>query len=203
MIAFIDADEFLVPTIDQSLDKIVCNLFSKFNDIAATRLSKYDSREIGGIGVNWKIYGTNHHVAKPQGFIIENYLLRGETEANRHIKSIVNPRAVVSWINPHFANYFSDYRSVSQTGLYLSGPFCYTENASPIRINHYFYKSVEEFKFRLKRKKCDIVISEEELAASIEQSLNEAELYNQIEDAIACRYVDQVKQELAQNGYKL
>ena len=196
-LAYIDADEFIVPTTDQPIFQIVDNIFETLNESAA----KYESRIVGGIGVNWKLYGTSNHETKPQGLVIENYTLRGDTDANRHIKSIVNPRAVARWTNPHFAVYLPDYRSCSQNGLYLSGPFCNIENDSPLRINHYFYKSVEEFKFRINRKKCDIYISNEDLALAINKSLAEAGQHNLIEDRTACRFADQVKAELIQNGY--
>lgn len=198
-IAFIDADEFLVPVSDEPLPDIVDSVFNRLTEVA----SQYESRQIGGIGVNWKVYGTSHHEAKPSGLVIEDYTLRGETTANRHIKSIVNPRAVDRWINPHYALYLSGYRSVSQNGFYLSGPFCNVENANPLRINHYFYKSVEEFKFRINRKKCDVKITDAELQMSINNALARSEEYNEIEDKIACRFADRVKAELLANGCTL
>ena len=56
-LAYIDADEFIVPTIDAPICQLVEMTFDRLNETA----SKYESRIIGGIGVNWKVYGTSNH----------------------------------------------------------------------------------------------------------------------------------------------
>ena len=196
---FIDADEFLVSELNELIYETVDNMFNRLRQ----KNYLFNREQVGGIGINWKVYGTSKHITKPAGLLIRNYLYRGETDINRHIKSIIDPRLVNSMGNPHFAQYKQGYKCVSQSGLEINGPFFDNENSSPLRINHYFYKSEEEFKFRLKRKKADVSISEKELSTILQAMLAEAEIYNQIEDRIALKYAEAVESELKQNGFSI
>ena len=82
-IAFIDADEFIV-----------------VEDIPLPDLMK-DYEEYAGLGVNWRIYGSSGHDRRPEGNIIDNFVFRAKLafDANRHIKTIANPRLIESCCN--------------------------------------------------------------------------------------------------------
>lgn len=135
--AFIDMDEFLMPT----------KPFESISEICS-RLILNSSKGAVGVGVNWAVYGSSHHEKKTQGFIIENYIWRGENYhwANFHIKTICNPRMVKDYISPHYPLYKLGGYSISEsTGERLYGWFCHTVEYRNMRINHYFTKAKEEF----------------------------------------------------------
>ena len=195
-LAFIDADEFIVTELDEPVFETVNKLFDKFTDWPFLQ-----GKNPGALGINWNVFGTNGHIAKPEGLVIENYIRKGNTEANNHIKSIVNPRVVKRINNPHYAELPANYCTVSQKGSTIQGPFFPDGSVSPLKINHYFYKSEEEFRKRLFRKKADIQISEEALRKHIEYNLQQAYIYNEIVDKSALKFADKVKAELQNKGY--
>jgi len=83
--AFIDADEFLVPV-------------KKENNLIDI-LQKYEEKKLSALGVYWVCYGTSGHILEPSGLVIENYKYRMKYNhqlpnhythvPNKHIKSIV------------------------------------------------------------------------------------------------------------------
>lgn len=90
-IAFIDADEFLMPVRNDSLSEILD-----------------DFKTYAGIGINWVVFDSNGHDKKPDGLVIENYTrveADFDCERCRVIKSIVNPRKVKFCYHPHFFVY--------------------------------------------------------------------------------------------------
>jgi len=106
-----------------------------------------------GIGIHWVIYGYSDHWEKPEGLVIENYTK--SAGVNDYVKSIVNPRTVISFSHPHFAIHFFGIMCVNENGI----PTGYTKNVTEkatfediqkIRINHYRTKSYSEYKERLK-----------------------------------------------------
>lgn len=134
----IDADEFLYSYHnDKKIYEIVDNIMAK-------------NLNVGGVVVNWLCYGSNGHTYKPQGLVIENYTKRGyeSFSHNLNFKTIVNPRKVVCYINPHYAIYKNKIYAVNTNMKRIDG--CPMNNIddmdfSLLRINHYFTKSREEF----------------------------------------------------------
>jgi hypothetical protein len=57
-IAFIDGDEFLFPTKDESI---------------AEALAGYKNQRLSALGVYWKCFGSNGHIREPEGMLLENY----------------------------------------------------------------------------------------------------------------------------------
>lgn len=108
---------------------------------------------VGGIGINWRVYGTSFHDTKQSGGLIGNYTYRAADEyaGNVHIKTICNPRAVVGVPNPHFCNYKNGWSQISEKGTIFQGPFFCDASCSKLRINHYESKSREELLAKLKR----------------------------------------------------
>ena len=101
---------------------------------------------MGALALNWIIFGSGNNETKQEGLVIERFKYRSEKDfdRNHHIKSIVNPRKVVVFRNPHFAFLQKGYHSYSVTGEQVEDAF--VENISlDIRINHYFCKSKEEY----------------------------------------------------------
>ena len=181
-IAFIDADEFIVTKLDEPVFKTVDNMFNSYNT---------DSK-MSALGINWRIFGTNHHKERPDGLVIDNYILYGNTDDNRHIKSIINPRLCNSIDNPHYGLYQKDCYCKSQNGDIIHGPFYidYDKNYTPLRIHHYIFKSLEDFKFRLFKKKSSHSISDKE------------DLYNaNKDDYLLDKYGQDIKHNMIVHGY--
>lgn len=135
--AFIDMDEFLMPTdYGKKLNKVVEDIVYSAGGGAA------------GVGVNWAIYGTSGFKKKQTGLIIENYRYRAENEyyLNFHIKCVCNPRLVVNYISPHYPLYIRGGYSVKEAyGSRITGWGANRVIYKNLRINHYYTKSEEEY----------------------------------------------------------
>ena len=109
--------------------------------------------EAGGIGVNWCIFGSNGHITKPEGGVLENYTRRSEDDFpnNKHIKTICDPMKVLAVHHVHYPFYRRGFLNLDENGRTITGPFTETVSFSKIRINHYFGKSLEEFKAKRAR----------------------------------------------------
>ena len=148
--AFIDADEFIYPQENKSIKEVL-------NEI----LSINGNAE--GIVINWQIFGSsNQEKADFSKGVLERFVYKAKSdfEANRQIKSIVNPRCVELIINPHFVRYYEGKFSINENGTpilsFLNDP-C---SVNKICINHYFTKSKEEYLNKMGRGKADNVFDE-------------------------------------------
>ncbi len=154
LIAFVDADEFIMPCDEIAAAVHIENLFK--------------DKSIGALGINWKVFGTNGHQTKPEGTVLSSYSLASSDTRlrNHYIKSVYKPEAVTS-IYPHRAVLKKGYRYINADNEDIT--FCEWENLTPtknnqtsgvtkimcknkLRINHYVLKSVEEFTNKKKRK---------------------------------------------------
>jgi len=138
-IAFIDADEFIV-----------------VEDTPLPDLMK-DYEEYAGLGVNWRIYGSSGHDRRPEGNIIDNFVFRAKLafDANRHIKTIANPRLIESCWQPHAFKYTENY-CVTENKELIDFPLTPYHSSKKIYINHYYCKSKEDFEEKQKRARVDI-----------------------------------------------
>ena len=139
-IAFIDADEFIVPKEPVSLPEF---------------LVPYEP--YGGLGINWLVFGSNGHVAKPAGPQIESYTTRTEKSnpINDHIKSIVQPKYVKPIPSgPHHFHYKLGKFSVNEDFKRFKGPYS-PHSTNKIQLNHYWLRSETDFKEKLQRGRAD------------------------------------------------
>lgn len=195
--AFIDADEFLVTVQDTPLCETVDQLF----ELGDRRIHHAVCGRCGGIGVNWRVYGTSFHKTKPEGLVIENYVYRAkdDCEENANIKTICNPRIAKEFRhNPHCVAYESRHYCVSENGSYIPNAFFYDGMCKKIRINHYYSKSEEELSQRLKKGKADQkkVFTEKEIQDRI-QAVRDS--YNEVYDPVMEPYIDKIKERLGKN----
>lgn len=145
LLLMIDADEFLFiknPNID--LEKTINEFFLK-------------NPQVGGIGINWLIFGSSHYLHKPQGLVTQNFIYRSKFmfDVNYHIKTLCDPTKVAGFLNPHYPEYLSGYYSVNVDEKKINGAFSKPIIDPPIRINHYFTKSKEEFMKKRQRGMAD------------------------------------------------
>lgn len=141
----IDADEFL---------------FIKNNDDSLIDIIKQevmDKADVGGLAINWLIYGSSYYEKRQPGLVTQTFVNRShyDFEKNKHIKTLVNPDVVAGFLNPHFPIYIGNYHSVNVTGKSVEGPFSKPVKDPRIRLNHYFTKSKEEFKKKRSRGMAD------------------------------------------------
>lgn len=118
--AFIDIDEFLYSPNGTEIKKII------------TKYSFYSC-----IQANWYLFGTSEHKEKPQGLVIDNYIIR-QKHLNEHYKSIVKSGTGYKFINPHTC--------------IVNGEAI---NPEDLVINHYWTKSEEECKAKFERGRAD------------------------------------------------
>jgi hypothetical protein len=138
-IAFLDADEFLIPRTAQ---------------ILATLLHRH--AEAAGIAFNWLIFGTSGLAKLTPGSVMTTLTRRSpvEFDVNRHVKSIVRPGAVRRVLNPHAFELDGDtihpdgaLVAWDSPGVVAAG----TAHHETWRINHYFLRSAAHWTRRLAR----------------------------------------------------
>lgn len=141
-IAFIDADEFIVPLKTRLFN------FLKAYDLCV------------GICVNWVMFDSNGYEKKPVNkLVIETYtrVHKNFSQDNMHIKSIVNPKYVKYFVNPHYPLFKSFKSKVNENSKKIRLAWTNPKDYSirQIRINHYFSKSREEYEAKISRGMAD------------------------------------------------
>lgn len=172
--AFIDLDEYIVPQTTDDLRHFLT-----------------DYEDHAGLAVNWVMYGSSGHRKRPHGLIIENYTQRLplNEQANFHIKSIVKPACTLHALGPHSFAYRHGCSAVTPDRLPASTPFS-PVCIDKIRINHYFFRSHEEFQEKIKRGRADINAPEFQHRIEVfEAQLNTPH----DEDLSAIKYLDKLK----------
>lgn len=194
--AFIDADEFLV-TMDngKSLPQVIDEIISNYEN------GQYKiTGHAGGIGVNWRNYGTSGLSDSSNELVIKSHIMRAEDLAsvNVHIKTICNPRVVKGFGNtPHSPEYEKGYYNISENGSYIPSAFFFDGKCEKIRINHYYMKSEKEY-YEKVRRGWPIWKHDERSDEWIwEQYISRLDEYNKVEDKILVDYSDQIQDAIA------
>lgn len=196
--AFIDADEFLLPMEKETLPETIEYIIRSYET------SKYRADcHAAGIGVNWRIYGSSGHDTRPDGLVTENYKYRAidDFPDNVLIKTICNPRLVEKFeLHPHSCKYKPGYWGISEKGSFIPGACFYDSICSRIRINHYYMKSKEEY-----IKKClrgwpdaaDSRLPEEEAKQRMSEYIDEC---NKVYDPIMEKYISKLKKRIQEKN---
>ncbi len=146
-IAFIDADEFLVPeapgaTVQEALGHL------------------WTRPDVGAIAASWASFGSGGEIAARTEPVVERFRRHAGAEhpINRHYKSIVRTtacRGVAS--TPHAFRLRTGFRTVHPDGSEVAhvNPrlpgLARSVHWSPLRLNHYVVKSREEFERKRRR----------------------------------------------------
>jgi hypothetical protein len=125
----VDTDEFLFPVKDKNLKEL---------------LKKYD--DYASLSVNWKIFGSGNVEKIAQDKLMIESLIKSNNQKDLHVKTIVKPRYVKNFGNPHFACLLPGYSQVAENFEYFKGPFLPEESRNFVRINHYWARDWEFFK---------------------------------------------------------
>ena len=141
---FIDADEFVFVRENSNGDY---NLYNFVDNFMTTH------KNAGGLAINWLVFGSNGHVQKPEGGVLENYTKCADRYfiANQHIKTICDPLKILRFQNPHFPIFCKGFHNLDEDGNVINGPFNQNINFKKIRINHYFTKSQDEYIQKMQR----------------------------------------------------
>jgi hypothetical protein len=174
-IAFIDADEFLFPTVHHDLREI---------------LPPYE--KFGGLGVNWLLFGSAGHLERPSGLQIENFQMRSEDSYERNLlmKSIVIPRLVTANVHTHCFPLQSGYMTVNEDFKPTSGAHSSPHATKKFRINHYWIRSKAEFQAKINRGRSD----ESRLLDDSDFLVDTVS--NVVRDTTILRFADRLKEKL-------
>lgn len=139
MIAVIDCDEFLYSTDGRLVEN----------------LREYFTKErCGAVIVNWSMYGSSGYIENPHtGGVVDTFLYRAEIgkRGTYLTKPIIDPDKFKCFkLNPHEATLKRGYVSYNTLGKVNWGGACNyrIKSYGTIRLNHYFTKSLEEYKRR-------------------------------------------------------
>lgn len=138
LLAFIDADEFLLPLEQEQLIPALQGWFAD------------DS--VSAVALNWSNFGSNGEIFAEEGLVIERFTKRAPQtfNVNHNFKSIVRPARTERFFNPHYARLrYGRYIDVQGNDLVLHPKHGNGVSAEVIwngvRVNHYAVKSLEEF----------------------------------------------------------
>lgn len=157
-VAFVDADEFV---------------FAPGGGDLREALQEFEP--YGGLAFNYASFGTSGHREKPEGPVIEEYVLRARDDAalpypptlkaphldpsrienyrpvNTHVSSFVQPARTVRCLSPHYCEYVEGACAVDENHLPVAAAFTRGVSMRRIRANHYWSKSEEECRRKLSR----------------------------------------------------
>jgi len=126
-IGFIDIDEFVVPSTGESI---------------VEPLDLY--LDYGAVALNWLMFSTSGHMLKPEGLVTESFT-RCQAGGNRHVKVFMQPARTRRITTSHSVECIDPYFTVTVRGERLDGPYSVPPTLEPLRINHYWTKSMEEW----------------------------------------------------------
>ncbi|MBR6712690.1 MAG: glycosyltransferase family 92 protein [Selenomonadaceae bacterium] len=151
--AFIDGDEFIYPRAIKadgerySIVEVLDEVFSQFPNAA-------------GLSINWNRYGSNEQEkADYSRGVLERFTRRAPRDwfcgkkgdfGNAHVKTIANPRRIKSTY-AHIPTFYKDYCSVNALGKVAQYYFSTPPTSEKIVVNHYIYKSREEYLIKIER----------------------------------------------------
>ncbi len=150
-IAFIDADEFVFSPTGEAIPEV---------------LSRYAGQS--AVVLNWAMFGSSGHVERPSGLVIENYLHRAPDHfgPNAHCKTIARPSTVGEVYNSHFMSIAGPVVNVLSEPPGWQNPGVTVQIVlSPLRVNHYFTRSLVDWDLKIRRGYPDGLRKADEFAA--------------------------------------
>lgn len=175
--AFIDADEFLYPTVGFDLRASISNFGN-----------------VGALAAHWHIYGSAGLLDRPEGLVIQNYVRRAEDNFvfNRHVKSIVHLKNALRPLTSHLFEVKNGIFDDAGNDLHMGPPYGFFEEKpathKTFRVNHYHVRSRNEY--YIKSMRGYFGVDDEKLEG--EKKFNEmfnAHDRNEIEDKSALRFL--------------
>jgi hypothetical protein len=142
-------------------------------------------KDYQAIGINWIMFGSSNHVEKQQGFLTGKYTRCDKF--NVHIKTITKPLYTVSMNCVHSVKTVNPNKFIDAGKNVINGPFNKHDNTHIIQINHYWGKSLEDYKIKINRGNADVLQKREYFK-------NYMKLYNDNEDlSLKKKYLKHIK----------
>lgn len=135
-IAFIDLDEFILAKSTKGNLPLFLKAYEPY----------------GALAVNWQMFGSAYHLKRTNRPQLESFTLKAEENyyKNTHVKSIVQPKYVKDKGNAHFFKFIDGYFAVNENFNIVEGSFS-NVSVNKIQINHYYCRSLEEYKEKVIR----------------------------------------------------
>ena len=152
-----------------------------------------------GMLIGWMIFGSSGQTRKKDGLVIERFTHRADNKFISDYKIILNPRKILRFKNPHYAQMIG--KIVDENGKVIhSYPYHTSQQAIPaprrlVRINHYYTKSLEEFREKSERGYAD---SDSTLTIRKERSLEDFNEHdrNEVEDLSMEKFVPKICEQI-------
>jgi len=137
-VAFIDVDEFIVLKKHKNIKEFI---------------KEYDAVE-NGLAINWVLFGSNgHEVIKDNNYSVLERFTKRQNSVNQHIKTLLKLRDGVKMVDPHHPNVVLHDTNFNQ----VNAPWNPIGTIDVVQINHYFCKTLEEFKEKIDRGRADVL----------------------------------------------
>ena len=179
--AFIDIDEFIVPVKEDNIN-VILDEFKYFS----------------GIGINWLFFDHSGYInPDPEKLVVEMYTRTNIPDTNHHIKTIAKPLTILFFANPHYAVYKNGH-CVSENKDIIWGPFSKNTSLKKIQLNHYYSKSISEFKKKINRGCADSPYKRQYSDESVKEFLIFQEsTINDKQNTVIFRFLPELKKVLA------
>jgi Glycosyltransferase family 92 len=175
--AFIDLDEFFFSPSGEPLPEV---------------LAEY--AEWPGLAVRWAMFGSSGHKTKPPGLVIENYTRRIPFDGAINMKTVADASRTTTCLSAHHFEY--PYLSAVDENQYpMQGTRTSSDSVARLRLNHYHWKSEEEYVAKCARMRA-IGRPREAPTAEHFEWLRNAEAMGETDDTILM-YAPALKEALA------
>lgn len=165
--AFFDVDEFLVLKKHQTVNDFL-NAYGNPN----------------GIGVNWRMFGSGGQKTVNELGIGDSVLkrfTRRESADNEGMKTMLNLSSGGQMVLPHNPN----IPIFDTTGRRIVGPANPNGSYDVAQLNHYMFKSYEEFITKVQRGRADMVVSNRKTSSWFERTDKDID----VEDLLALNFL--------------
>jgi hypothetical protein len=181
----LDLDEFIYPV-------------SEKHDSLVAVLNELSSDGIKGIEISWTNFGSSGHVKKPPGLVIENYVKRiSEIEhlGTAMIKSIGNTKYISRrYLYSNVHQFIYRFSLTDILRKFISGKprvIRHDEGNTLFKLNHYKFKSFEEYQRRA------LIKGGWQEGTKTEEKFRELDpILNQVEDRDILRFLPELKSRL-------
>lgn len=167
-VAFFDVDEFITPKKHNNIKELLFN---------------YNNHQ--GLGINWVMFGDNNITYNPNNNSVIQRFTKRQQGVNQHIKTIVNLNYNNKDIIVHTHNISKPI--VDPNYNILSGPFNPIGNDDIVQLNHYWTKTLEEFKLKCDKGRADTIDKNHQ--RTLEQFIPFQEKNNVIEDLTLLNFI--------------
>ena len=183
----VDSDEFLFPVKANKLTQVLKN----YDDFAS-------------VSVNWRIFGSgNVNKIEKDDLLIEKLVMKESYQEDPSVKTIVKPRYVETFINPHFAILKTGYAQVIEDFSFLYGPHSHSRSNNILAINHYWARDWDFFN-NTKLSRVHLInkfLSQEDKNIKTNKLIENNKKYSAEFDDAILRFVPHLKAQIFQRSY--